>query len=189
MTAGKVSSANIDWASLGFSFIQTNGHLKYTWKDGKWDEGEFVSEPWVNMHIASSGLNYGQECFEGLKAWQCKDGKVRLFRPYNNADRLRYSASKACMVAPPRDLFVDAVSRIVKANLEYVPPYGSGGSLYIRPLLLGNGPMLNLVPSEEYTFIVYAVPVGNFYKDGIKTTNAIIIDDFDRGLCHLEVSL
>lgn len=123
-----------------------------------------------------------RQCFEGIKAFRCKDGQVRIFRPDANAQRLRYSADLACMAPVPENLFVKACERAVANNLEFVPPYGSGGAMYIRPLLLGTGPEIGLYPAPEFTFIVMVIPVGNFYKSGVKPVDCLVVDDFDRGM-------
>ncbi|KAF9914516.1 hypothetical protein BX616_008147, partial [Lobosporangium transversale] len=158
----------VDWDNLGFKWIETNGYVKYVHRDGKWDSGEFVRDSYIKMHICAPALNYGQECFEGIKAFRCKDGQVRIFRPDVNAKRMAYSADIASMTPVPEDLFVEACERAVASNLEYVPPYGSGGALYLRPLLLGTGPEIGLYPAPEFTFIVMVIPVGNFYKSGVQ---------------------
>ncbi|KAF9570217.1 hypothetical protein EC968_002096 [Mortierella alpina] len=170
----------IDWDNLGFKWVDTNGHVKYVHKDGQWDQGEFVRDPYIKMHICAPALNYGQECFEGIKAFRCKDGQIRIFRPDANAKRMRYSADLACMAAVPEDLFVEACERAVANNLEFVPPYGSGGALYLRPLLLGTGAEIGLYPAPEFTFIVMVIPVGNFYKSGVKPVDCLVVDNFDR---------
>ena len=131
---------NIDWKSLGFGFTDVNCHIRYVWKDGKWSEGEFVKDPTITMHIGASCLHYGQECFEGMKAFCQKDGRVVLFRPEENARRMMRTAQRTVMPPVPVEMFVEAAEKVVKANIEYVPPYGTGGSMYIRPLLIGTGP-------------------------------------------------
>ena len=132
--------ADIDWKNLGFKYMDTNCHIEYVWRDGKWSAGELVKEPFLKMHIAATCLHYGQEAFEGMKAFRCKDGVIRIFRPHENAGRMHRTALRTCMAPVPEDMFVDAVKRVVKANEEFVPPYGTGGSLYVRPLLIGTGP-------------------------------------------------
>ncbi|KAF9143856.1 hypothetical protein BG015_000285 [Linnemannia schmuckeri] len=170
----------IDWDSLGFKWIDTNGHVKYIFKDGKWDQGEFVRDSYIKMHVCAPCLNYGQECFEGIKAFRCKDGQIRIFRPDANAKRMIYSAELACMAPVPEALFIEACERAVANNLEFVPPYGSGGALYLRPLLLGTGPEIGLYPAPEFTFIVSVIPVGNFYKGGVSPVDCLVVDNFDR---------
>ena len=120
------------------------------------------------------------QCFEGLKAFRTKDGRIRVFRPHENGKRMNLTAAFGSMPGIPEEIFLEAIKKTVQANLEFVPPYGSGGSLYLRPLLFGNGPMIGLSPAPEFTFIVFGVPVGNYYKDGVKPVDACIIEDFDR---------
>ena len=171
---------NIDWASLGFKYMDTHCHIRYVWRDGAWSEGERVEEPYLKMHVAASCLHYGQEAFEGLKAFRCKDGKVRIFRPHANAERMFNTARRTCMAQVPVELFVDAVKRVVKANEDFVPPYGTGGSMYIRPLLIGTGPQIGVAPASEYTFLVMVMPVGPYYKGGLKPVRALVVDEYDR---------
>jgi len=171
---------NIDWKSLGFKFMDTRCHIRYEWRNGAWNPGELVTEPYLKMHIAASCLHYGQEAFEGLKAFGCKDGKVRIFRPQANGERMFNTARRTCMAQVPVDMFVDAVRRVVKANEDYVPPFGTGGSMYIRPLLIGTAPQIGVAPATEYTFLVMVMPVGPYYKGGLKPVRALILDEYDR---------
>jgi branched-chain amino acid aminotransferase len=171
---------NIDWKALGFKYMDTHCHIRYVWRGGAWDTGELVAEPYLNMHIAAACLHYGQAAFEGLKAFRCKDGKARIFRPQANGERMFNTARRTCMAQVPVEMFVDAVKRVVKANEDYLPPFGTGGSMYIRPLLIGSAPQIGVAPSEEYTFIVMVMPVGPYYKGGLKPVRAIILDDYDR---------
>lgn len=176
----KPGTAPLDWANLGFEFRPTKSHMKFVWKNGKWDEGELVTEPYIKVHIANTGLHYGQAIFEGLKAFTWKDGSIRIFRPHENAKRLRRSAERLLMQPLPEDMFVEAVKRVVADNAEYVPPFGTGGSLYIRPLLFGSGARIGLNPSDEYTLLIMVIPVGDYYKGGLSPVTALVIDDFDR---------
>ncbi len=182
----------IDWSSLGFRYMDTDSHIRYTWKDGSWDAGELVKEPYLSIHIAASCLHYGQAAFEGMKAFRCKDGKIRVFRPQDNAGRLATTSRRICMPEVPEALFLDALSRVIKANEAYVPPYGTGGSLYLRPLLIGTGAQIGVAPGLEYAFIVLVVPVGPYYKGGLQPVKAIIYDEFDRaaplGVGHVKVA-
>jgi branched-chain amino acid aminotransferase len=182
----------IDWSSLGFSYMETNCHIRYVWRDGSWGAGELVREPYLRLHIAATALHYGQAAFEGLKAFACRDGRVRLFRPQANARRLATSARRICMAQVPEELFLEAIRRVVDANREFVPPYGTGGSLYIRPLLIGSGAQIGVSPAKEYTFIVLVTPVGAYYKGGLKPVRAIVLDDYDRaapqGVGHTKVA-
>ena len=171
---------NIDWNNLGFEYMDTKCHVKYTYKDGQWNDGELVEDPHLNLHIGATSLHYGQACFEGLKAFKGKDGQVRIFRPDENAKRMITSARRTLMAEVPEELFVEAVKRAVTENADYIPPYESGGALYIRPLLIGSGPRIGIQPADEYTFIVLVIPVGNYYKGGLKPVDAVIIDGYDR---------
>jgi branched-chain amino acid aminotransferase len=145
----------------------------------------------MNIHVAATCLHYGQAAFEGMKAFRCKDGKVRVFRPQENAGRLATTSRRICMAEVPEDMFMDALSRVIKANEAYIPPYGTGGSLYLRPLLIGTGAQIGVAPGLEYTFIVLVVPVGPYYKGGLQPVKAIIYDEFDRaaplGVGHVKV--
>jgi len=171
---------NIDWNTLGFKYMDTRCHVRYVWRDGAWDKGEMVESPYLPMHIAAACLHYGQAAFEGLKAFRCKDGKLRMFRPVENARRMAETARRTCMAEVPESMFLEAVSRVIKANEDYVPPYGTGGSLYVRPLLIGSGPQIGVAPAKEYTFLVLVVPVGPYYKGGLQPVKAMILDDCDR---------
>lgn len=125
-------------------------------------------------------LTVVKQCFEGLKAFRSKDGRIRVFRPHENGRRMNRTAAFGSMPEIPEEVFLQAIKTTVQANLEFVPPYGSGGSLYLRPLLFGSGPMIGLSPAPEFTFIVFGVPVANYYKDGVKPVDAYVIEDFDR---------
>ena len=183
---------DIDWSSLGFKYMDTNSHIKYVWRTGAWDKGELVRDPYLKLHIAASALHYGQAAFEGLKVFRCKDGKVRAFRPQANAERMCRTAMRTCMAPVPVEMFMDALKRVVNDNLDYVPPYGSGGSMYIRPLLIGSGPQIGVAPADEYTFIIMVMPVGPYYKGGLQPVRAAIYDDYDRaapkGVGHVKVA-
>lgn len=170
----------IDWSKLGFGYSDTNCHIRYIWRDGKWDEGELVKENTITMHIGASCLHYGQACFEGMKAFRCKDGKIRIFRPDENGKRMYRTAERTCMPPLPVETFIDAARRVIRANEEFVPPYGTGGSLYIRPLMIGTGPQIGVAPANEYTFLMMVMPVGNYYKGGLKPVRAVILDQYDR---------
>ena len=172
--------------------MDTDCHIRYVWRDGVWSAGELVEQPYLSLHIAATALHYGQSVFEGLKAFECKDGSVRLFRPAQNAGRMAATARRICMAELPEELFLDAVKRVVGANIGYVPPYGTGGSLYIRPLLFGSGPQIGVSPAAEYTFLVLVLPVGAYYKGGLKPVRAIVLDNYDRaaplGVGHVKVA-
>jgi len=181
----------IDWQSLGFSYLPVKSNIRYLYKDGKWDNGTLYTNDRLELSIASNCLHYGQAAFEGLKAFCCKDGKIRVFRPEENALRLNSTSAHILGPVVPTELFIEAVEKVVRDNIEYVPPYGTGGSLYIRPLLIGTTPQIGISASEEYQFIVLVSPVGPYYKGGIKPVNAYI-SDFDRaaprGTGHIKLA-
>ena len=169
----------IDWSNLGFSYIKTPWRFLATWKDGSWNEGELTEDNYLHIHEGSTALHYGQQCFEGLKAYRRKDGGINLFRPDENSKRMNRSAYRLRMPEVPEDFFLDAVKQVVKANQEYVPPYGSGATLYIRPLLIGVGENIGVSPAPEYIFTVFCMPVGPYFKGGLTPTN-FIVSDYDR---------
>lgn len=171
---------NLDWKNLPFSYIKTDYNIRCLYKDGKWGELQVSTSEYIDVHIAATGLHYGQEAFEGLKAYMGKDGKIRLFRWEENAKRLVFSAGGIKMAEFPVEKFREAVFRVVQLNKKYIPPYGSGATLYIRPLLYGSGPEVGVKPSTEYTFIVFVTPVGPYFKGGIKPVNMLICRDVDR---------
>lgn len=174
----------MDWDNLGFEYVDTDCHVRYRWRDGAWDGGELVSDRHYPIHIAATALHYGQAAFEGLKAFHCRDGKVRLFRPTMNIQRMARTARRICMPAVPESLFMEAIRRVVKANIDYIPPYGTGGALYVRPLLFGSGPRIGVRPAAEYVFLVLVLPVGAYYNAGLQPVRAIILDDYDRAAPH-----
>ena len=176
----QVGSANLDWPNLGFEYRQTDSFVKCEYKDGQWGAVQLESDPFIKIHIGATALHYGQACFEGLKAFHTKSGKVCIFRPQENADRIARSSRRVCMPPLPEEKFLDAVRLAVKQNLAFVPPYGTGGALYIRPLLYGSGPRIGLQPASEYTFIVMVLPVADYYKGGLKPVPAVVVDDYDR---------
>ena len=172
-------TVDIDWGSLGFSYIKTDLRYVSFWKDGKWDEGKLVEDNTVTISEASTGLHYGQQCFEGLKAYRTKDNKIQLFRPDQNAKRMADSCRRVMMAEFPEDKFIDACIQVVKANEHFVPPYGTGATLYLRPFLIGIGDNLGVRPAPEYLFSIFAVPVGPYFKGGMSPVN-FTISDFDR---------
>jgi branched-chain amino acid aminotransferase len=169
-----------DWKKLPFGYIKTDYNIRYRYKDGKWGEPEVSSSEYIDVHIAATGLHYGQEAFEGMKAYMGKDGKVRLFRWEENAKRLMLSANGIIMAPVPEELFREAIFQVIKLNMKYVPPYGTGATLYIRPLLYGSGPEVGVKPGTEFTFLVFVTPVGPYFKEGIKPVNMLICRDVDR---------
>ena len=170
----------LDWGNLSFGYIPTDYNVRCYYKDGKWGEIEESTSESINIHMASTCLHYGQEIFEGLKAFRGKDGKVRIFRLEENAKRIITSAEGIKMQPIPVELFCEMVKRVVKLNERFVPPYGSGASLYIRPLEIGISAQVGVKPSTEYLFLVLVTPVGPYFKGGFKNTNICIMREFDR---------
>ncbi len=169
-----------DWNNLGFGYHKTNMNARCYFRDGQWEEIKYTDSQEVTMSIAATTLHYGQEAFEGLKAFRGKDGKIRIFRLEENAKRMQKSADGILMERVPLDIFKEAVINTVKKNAEFVPPYGTGGSLYIRPLLIGTSPQVGVNPSKEYLFLVFVTPVGAYFKTGFKPSHVAIINHFDR---------
>jgi len=172
-------TVNIDWSKLGFSYIKTDFRYVSKWKDGKWDDGQLIEDNKVHISEASTALHYGQQCFEGLKAYRRKDGKVQLFRPDENAKRMIKSCNRLLMPEFPVERFIDACIQVVKANEAYVPPYGSGATLYLRPFIIGIGDNLGVKPAPEYLFCVFCSPVGPYFKGGMAPVN-FTVSEFDR---------
>ncbi|HPX06988.1 MAG TPA: branched-chain amino acid aminotransferase [Tenuifilaceae bacterium] len=170
----------LDWKNLPFGYIKTDFNVRCTYKDGKWGELEVSDSEYFPIHIAATALHYGQEAFEGMKAYRGKDGKVRLFRWDENAKRMQRSAEGILMAKIPDHLFHDAVVKAVKLNEKFVPPYGTGASLYIRPLLFGSGAEVGVRPAKEYTFIIFVTPVGPYFKEGFNPVRIAIVRDSDR---------
>ncbi len=170
----------LNWECLPFGYIKTDFNVRCIYKDGKWGELDVSSSEYIDVHIAATGLHYGQEAFEGLKAYMGKDGKIRLFRWEENAKRLVASADGIKMEAFPVDMFGEALFKVIKLNKKYIPPYGSGATLYIRPLLYGSGAEVGVKPASEYTFLVFVTPVGPYFKGGMKPVSMLICRDVDR---------
>ncbi|MHB1654104.1 MAG: branched-chain amino acid aminotransferase [Desulfitobacteriaceae bacterium] len=170
---------NIDWNKLGFKYLKTDFRYISRWKDGHWDEGKMVEDNMLTISEASTALHYGQEGFEGLKAYRTKDGKIQLFRPHENAKRLQNTSKRIFIPEIPIEKFIDACVQVVKANEAYVPPYGTGATLYIRPLVIGVGDAIAVMPAPEYLFRVFCMPVGSYFKDGMAPVN-FTVSDYDR---------
>lgn len=170
----------IDWKSLGFGYIKTDYNIRCTYKDGAWGELEVSDSEYVTMHMAATSLHYGQESFEGLKAFRGKDDKIRVFRMDENAKRMQDSSIGTMMAILPLEKFEEAVVRAVKLNERFVPPYESGAALYIRPFLFGTGAQVGVKPANEYMFILFVTPVGPYFKGGFQTTPFVIMREFDR---------
>ncbi len=174
---------NIDWSSLGFGYIKTDKRFVSNFKDGAWDEGVLTEDDQVVISECAGVLQYAQTCFEGLKAYTTEDGHIVCFRPDLNASRMKDSAERLEMPVFPEDRFVQAVVDVVKANAAYVPPFGSGASLYIRPYMFGSNPVIGVKPADEYQFRIFTTPVGPYFKGGAKPIT-VKISDFDRAAPH-----
>ncbi len=172
--------ADLDYSSLPFTYQKTDMNVRYTWRDGQWDDGVETDSESIPLHIACTGLHYGQSVFEGLKVYEAKDGRVLSFRVEENAKRIIKSAETLVMQAPPVELFKEAVLRVVKANQRFIPPYGSGATLYVRPVLCGSGARIGVQPADEYTFMVLVTPVGPYFKAGFSPTKVIVEEHLDR---------
>ena len=183
---------NIDWSSLGFGYIKTDYRFVSNYKDGAWDDGVMTEDAEVKISECAGVLQYAQTCLEGMKAYTTEDGRTVVFRPDLNAERMANSARRLEMPAFPEDRFVDAVLKTVKANEAYVPPFGSGATLYIRPYMFGSDPVIGVKPSNEYQFRIFTTPVGPYFKGGAKPIT-IKVSDFDRaapnGTGHVKAGL
>jgi branched-chain amino acid aminotransferase len=170
----------IDWKNIGFGYLKTDYNIRCYYKDGAWSELEVSDSEMVTMHMAATSIHYGQESFEGLKAFRGQDNKIRIFRMDENAKRMQDSSHGTMMAVLPIEKFEEAVLKAVKLNERFVPPYESGASLYIRPVLFGTGAQVGVKPSNEYMFIVFVTPVGPYFKGGFQTTPFVIMREFDR---------
>lgn len=175
-----MEKADLKYSELPFGYVPTDYNIRYYYKDGAWSAGELSSDPTMPMHISATCLHYGQQVFEGLKVYERPDGQAQLFRPDQNSARMNRGATKLIMQTVPEEMFINAVIRVVNANRRFIPPYGCGATLYVRPLLLGTGINLGVSPSEEYTFIVFVSPVGPYYKSGFTLVNLIVEEEVDR---------
>ena len=183
---------DIDWGNLGFGYIKTDYRYVSNYKDGAWDNGSLTTDETVTLHESACVLQYAQTCVEGLKAYRTEDGRVVCFRPDMNAKRMSDTAKRLEMPTFPEDRFVEAVEKVVKANLDFVPPYGSGATLYIRPYLFGSNAVIGVKPATEYQFRIFTTPVGPYFKGGVKPIT-LRIPDFDRaaprGTGHVKAGL
>jgi branched-chain amino acid aminotransferase len=170
----------INWSDLTFGYMKTDYNVRCHYKNGQWSEPQLETSEHVNLHIAATCLHYGQEAFEGLKAFRGKDGKIRIFRMRDNALRLQMSCRGIMMAELPVELFEEMVLLAVRKNERFVPPHESGASLYIRPLLIGTGAQVGVKPSQEYTFLIFVTPVGPYFKGGFKTTPFVLMREYDR---------
>ena len=189
---GKMEKKNIDWSNLAFGYIQTDKRYVSNFKDGAWDEGVLTEDANIVLNECAGVLQYAQTCFEGLKAYTTEAGKTVCFRPDLNADRMIDTAKRLEMPVFPKDRFIDAVKKVVKANEAYVPPFGSGASLYLRPYMFGSNPVIGVKPATEYQFRIFATPVGPYFKGGAKPLT-LCVSDFDRaapnGTGHIKAGL
>ena len=174
----------IDWANLAFGYMPTDYNVRCYYRNGKWGEIEVSSSDTINIHMAATCLHYGQEAFEGLKAFSCPDGKVRVFRLQENAARLQSTCRGIMMPELPTELFEAMVKKVVRLNERFLPPYESGAALYIRPLLIGTGAQVGVRPADEYLFMIFVTPVGPYFKGGFNTTNYVIVREYDRAAPH-----
>ncbi len=170
----------IDWGSLPFGYYPTDYNVRCVYRDGKWGPIEVSQSDTINIHMAATTLHYGQEIFEGLKAFRGVDGKIRIFRLEENAKRLRESARGLIMAEVPDELFKEMCIQAVKLNERFVPPYGSGASLYLRPFEIGLSPRIGVKEADEYLFMILVTPVGPYFKEGFRNTNICIMREFDR---------
>ncbi len=171
---------SINWSNLSFGYMKADYNVRSHYSNGQWSKPELETSEFVDIHMAATCLHYGQEAFEGMKAFRGKDNKIRLFRMRENALRLQKSCDGIMMAELPVEQFEEAIIKAVKANERFVPPYESGASLYIRPLLFGTSPQVGVGPAKEYTFIVFVTPVGPYFKEGFKPTPMAIMREYDR---------
>ncbi|CAJ1228905.1 branched-chain amino acid aminotransferase [Lactiplantibacillus xiangfangensis] len=174
-----MADVQLDWNNLGFEYRNLPYRYRAYYKDGEWYKKELTGDATLHISEGSTALHYGQQDFEGLKAYRTKDGSVQLFRPDRNAARMQTSCERLLMPQVPTDMFVDAVKQVVKANQDYVPPYGTGATLYLRPLMIGVGGNIGVHPAQEYIFTVFAMPVGSYFKGGMTPTN-FTTSNYDR---------
>lgn len=170
----------LDWANLSFGYMPTDYNVRCYYRNGSWGEVEVCSDEYLKMHMAATCLHYGQEAFEGLKAYRGADGKVRVFRMIDNAERLQRTCRGILMPEFPVEKFEEMVKKVVRLNQEYIPTYESGATLYIRPLLIGTGPQVGVRPATEYAFIIFVTPVGPYFKGGFHSNPYIIMREYDR---------
>ncbi|MFC4454959.1 branched-chain amino acid aminotransferase [Deinococcus sonorensis] len=173
------ATVDIDWKNLGFSYIRTDLRYVAHWKDGAWDQGTLTADNKVHISEGSTALHYGQQCFEGLKAYRCQDGSINLFRPDQNAARMHRSCARLLMPAVPTEMFIEACRQVVLANERFIPPYGTGGALYLRPYVIGVGDNIGVRSAPEFLFSVFCTPVGAYFKGGLAPSN-FIVSQYDR---------
>ncbi|MCH5182040.1 MAG: branched-chain amino acid aminotransferase [Prevotellaceae bacterium] len=175
-----MNTDHIDWNNLSFGYQRTDYNVRCRYRNGVWGEIEVYSEETIPLHMAATCLHYGQEAFEGLKAFRCPDGKIRIFRPEANAERLQATCRGIMMPELPTETFLEMTARAVRLNERFVPPYESGASLYIRPLLIGTSAQVGVHPADEYLFLIFVTPVGPYFKGGFATTDYVITRAYDR---------
>ena len=178
-----MAKKEIDWSNIGFGYIKTDYRYVSNFKDGSWDEGALITDDTITLSECACVLQYAQTCFEGLKAYTTEDGHIVIFRPDLNAERMMNSAARLEMPQFPKERFVEAVTKLVEANADFVPPYGSGATLYIRPYMVGTNPVIGVKPASEYQFRAFCTPVGPYFKGGAKPIT-IRVTDFDRAAPH-----
>lgn len=174
----------ISWKDLGFRYLDTGVYVRADFRQGTWSAPQLCTGASLSIHIAATCFHYGQACFEGLKAFRQTDGRIACFRPDAHARRMQLSASRLAMAPPPEALFLEAVRLIVGENRDYVPPYGTGATFYVRPLLIGTSAIIGVQPSDEYSFIVFGMPVGPYYKNGMIPVPAYVQEKYDRAAPH-----
>ena len=171
---------DLDWENLTFAYRKTDYNVRCYYRDGKWGEIEVCSDEYIKLHMAASCLHYGQEAFEGLKAYRCPDGKVRIFRVKDNAARLQSTCEGIVMPKVPTEMFEEMVKKVVRLNQDYIPTYESGATLYIRPLLIGITPQVGVNPAKDYLFLIFVTPVGPYFKGGFQCNKYAIVRSWDR---------
>lgn len=174
----------VNWSELGFNYMQTDSYVVLECHNGIWGSIEVRTDTQLSLHVGATCMHYGQAAFEGLKAFRAKDGSIAVFRPMENIHRMAATAERLVMQSPPDALYLEAVRRIVENNREWVPPYGTGASLYIRPLLIGTSPCVGVKPAQDYTLIILCMPVGPYYKNGFFPVRACIQEKYDRAAPH-----
>ena len=183
---------NLDWANLGFGYTKTDYRWQSEWKNGAWDEGGLITDEHIKLLESACVFHYSQSCFEGMKAYTTKDGHIVTFRPDQNALRMEKTAERLAMPVMPATKYVKAVEETVRANAAWVPPYGTGASLYIRPVMIGSGPQIGVAPAPEFLFRVFVMPVGSYFKGGVKPIK-LRVSDYDRaapnGTGHIKAGL
>ena len=178
-----MAKKDIDWGSLPFGYMETSKSYVSNWKDGEWDEGKLTSDHSITINECAGVLQYAQTCFEGLKAYTTEHGDIVTFRPDLNADRMESSCKRLEMPVFPKDRFIEAVLQTIEANKDWVPPYGSGATLYIRPYMFGSNPVIGVKPADEYQFRILVTPVGPYFKGGVKPIK-VRLSDLDRAAPH-----